>query len=63
MCALCIISPGLPLLVAQGTDVRPGACRDSCSVCPYPKITDGTTKAPQPRVMTEKIVRSSDPDV
>ena len=44
---------------AQGTDSLPGACRDSCEACPYPK-NDGThgPKAPKP-VMSEAIVRAT----
>lgn len=42
-----------------GKDVQPGACRESCNACPYPKLTGGGTAAPEPKakVMTESIVR------
>lgn len=40
-----------------GTEVQPGQCRESCGTCPYPKLTGGAAKAPQPKVMSESIVR------
>ena len=42
-----------------GTDGQPGACRESCDACPYPKSDSAAAalRAPKP-VMSEAIMRT-----